>query len=603
MAAGRIVVSHVSTDVRERVRQRTGLELPIIEATPENVCETIVGIVDDADRATLLASLGPAFVEQVHGGRLSAETLVPFVNSYVVKHVAPVANRSRGRIVMLVDNNVAPDSRVQKQARSAAERGWDVTLLGHKRGPGPTRWKLGKAKVQLVEVGTGLARQNNLMRGGHLRSPLAYNGRDKAAYRVQQVKARKADLRVRRAAARLERDDTTGAIRPRAPHVDLFARRLWLAAARRWVDLRATKTQELYDRRTTMDAPLDRLATSFWLKAMGDRSWRRLDPGLWEWELAYSPIIDRLKPDIIHANDFRMLGVGARAAMRARAKGRDTKLVWDAHEFLPGIKPWDSHPRWHIAQQAHEREYARQADAVITVSEDLADLLVSEHGLATRPTVILNAPDVGVGTRTKGSTLREACGIASAIPLLVYSGTAAPQRGLDIMVQALGVLNDVHVALVVSAPKSAYVTSLRERAAALSASERLHVLPYVPVDQIVCFLSGADAGVIPILHFLNHEIALITKFLEYSHARLPIVVSDVKTMAETVRRTGQGEVFEAENLDDFVRAVKAVLAAPEHYRQAYDAPGLLEAWTWENSATVLDAVFDRLRSEQLNSRG
>ena len=81
------------------------------------------------------------------------------------------------------------------------------------------------------------------------------------------------------------------------------------------------------------------------------------------------------------------------------------------------------------------------------------------------------------------------------------------------------------------------------------------------------FLSGADAGVIPIRHFPNHEIALITKFFEYSHARLPIVVSDVKTMAETVRRTGQGEVFEADNLEDFVRAVRAVLADPESYRR------------------------------------
>lgn len=601
MAAGRIVVSHVATDVREHVRQRTGRELPIIEATPENVCETIIGIVDDHDPASVMASLGPAFVRQVHDGRLSAEVLGSFVNDHVVSQATRVASHSRGRIVMLVDNNVTPDSRVQKQARSAAERGWDVTLLGHKRGTGRTRWKLGKAKVQLVEVGTGLAKQRNLMRGGHLRSPLAYHGRDLAAYRVQQVKARKADWSVRRAAARLATDDTSRAIRPRAEQVSLFARRLWLAAARRWVDLRATKTVELYDRRKTMDAPLDRWTTSFWLKAMGDRSWRWLDPSLWEWELAYGPIIDRLKPDIIHANDFRMLGVGARAAMRARAKGRDTKLVWDAHEFLPGIEPWNSHPRWHIAQQAHEREYARQADAVITVSEKLADLLVSEHGLATRPTVVLNAPDVGGTAATKGS-LREACGIASAIPLLVYSGTAAQKRGLDIMVEALAVLTDVHIALVVPAPKSAYVTSLRERAAALRASERLHVLPYVPVDHIVSFLSGADAGVIPILHFPNHEIALITKFLEYSQARLPIVVSDVKTMAETVRRTGQGEVFEAENLDDFIRAVKAVLAAPEHYRQAYDAPGLLEQWTWENSAAVLDAIFDRLRREQLNTR-
>ncbi len=603
MAAGRIVVSHVSTNVREHVRKRTGLELPIIEATPENICETIIGIVDDADSAGR-ASLGPAFVKQVHDGRLSAETLAPFLSNHVAKQTTTVANGSRGRIVMLVDNNVTPDSRVQKEARSTAERGWDVILLGRKRGTGPTRWKLGKAKVRLVELGTGLAKQRHLMRGGHLRSPLAYRQRELAAYRVQQVRASTADLAVQRAATRLDRANTAGTMRPRAEQASLLVRRLWLAAARRWVDLRATKTLKLYDRRTAMDGSLDRWITSFWRKAMGDRSWRRLDPSLWEWELAYGPIIDRLKPDIIHANDFRMLGVGARAAMRARAKGRDTKLVWDAHEFLPGIKPWNPNPRWHIAQRAHEREYARRADAVITVSEDLAKLLVSEHGLVTRPAVVLNAPDVRLGTTAaKGPSLRESCGISSAVPLLVYSGAAAPQRGLDMLVEALSVLTDVHVALVVSAPKSAYITSLRGRAAALSASERLHVLPYVPHDQVVSFLSGADAGVIPILHFPNHEIALITKFLEYSHARLPIVVSDVKTMAETVQRTGQGEVFEAENLLDFARAVKAVLAAPDRYRQAYDAPGLLEEWTWENSAAVLDRVFDQLRSEQLNHQG
>ena len=124
-----------------------------------------------------------------------------------------------------------------------------------------------------------------------------------------------------------------------------------------------------------MASPLDRFTPALWRRAMGDRSWRRLEPGLWERELAYGPIIDQLKPDIIHANDFRMLGVAARALLRARAKGRDTKLVWDAHEFLPGIKPWSTNPRWHVAHMAHEREYARYADAVITVSEALADLL------------------------------------------------------------------------------------------------------------------------------------------------------------------------------------------------------------------------------------
>ena len=73
---------------------------------------------------------------------------------------------------------------------------------------------------------------------------------------------------------------------------------------------------------------------------------------------------------------------------------------------------------------------------------------------------------------------------------------------------------------------------------------------------------------------------MITKFFEYSHARLPIVVSDVKTMAEAARATGQGEVFRAQDVGDYVRAVQTVLADPGRYRAAYTVPGLLEKQTW-----------------------
>lgn len=65
-------------------------------------------------------------------------------------------------------------------------------------------------------------------------------------------------------------------------------------------------------------------------------------------------------------------------------------------------------------------------------------------------------------------------------------------------------------------------------------------------------------------------------------------------MAETVRRTGQGEVFVAEDLDDFVRAVEAVLADPARYRAVYDQPGFLEEWTWAKQAETLDGVYERL---------
>ncbi len=59
---------------------------------------------------------------------------------------------------MLVDNVVEGDSRVQKQARSAAERGWDVILLGKSPDKKPHRWKVGEARVRLVPVPTPLTR-------------------------------------------------------------------------------------------------------------------------------------------------------------------------------------------------------------------------------------------------------------------------------------------------------------------------------------------------------------------------------------------------------------------------------------------------------------
>ena len=51
----------------------------------------------------------------------SVESFTVFLDAAVEPRV-PVPTRSRGRIVMLVDNSVTVDSRVQKQARSAAAR-------------------------------------------------------------------------------------------------------------------------------------------------------------------------------------------------------------------------------------------------------------------------------------------------------------------------------------------------------------------------------------------------------------------------------------------------------------------------------------------------
>lgn len=65
---------------------------------------------------------------------------------------------------MLVDNGVLGDSRVQKVARSAADAGWSVTLLGRSLNGQPQRWWLGDAEVRLLPMPDPLARQSVLRR-------------------------------------------------------------------------------------------------------------------------------------------------------------------------------------------------------------------------------------------------------------------------------------------------------------------------------------------------------------------------------------------------------------------------------------------------------
>ncbi|MGN9811319.1 glycosyltransferase family 4 protein [Micromonospora sp. BQ11] len=441
---------------------------------------------------------------------------------------------------MLVDNGVEGDSRVQKAARSAAEAGWDVTLLGCARTDAERDWRLGPAHVRVLPLG-GPAAAGAAPRG------------------VRGLRRRLVD--------------------------------------RGGLPLRAARLAR---------RPVEHAQVALWRTVHGDRAWRRLEPGLWNYERAFGPVIDALAPDLIHAHDFRMLGVAARAVRRARAAGRDVRLVWDAHEWLPGARPRRDNARWLPAHLAYVREYVGAVDAVVTVSDTLADLLRAEHALAEPPTVLLNAPAVTEVPPADGGPvpdLRQLCGVGPDTPLLVYSGAMAAQRGVGDVVAALPRLDGVHLALVAGDPSAAYVLKVRAAAARLGVADRVHAVPYVPHWQVPAFLSAADVGLIPLHHWPNHEIALITKFFEYAHARLPIVVSDVKAMADTVRVTGQGEVFRARDIADLARAVRAVLADPRRYRSVYDGPDSpLPGWTWEAQAGRLDALYRRLLDTAAASR-
>jgi hypothetical protein len=79
MASRRLVMGHVDDFTRARVRETTGLELPVHEATIESLEAELRRAAAEPERFESSRMAGPAFVEAVHDGGLSASAMAPFL--------------------------------------------------------------------------------------------------------------------------------------------------------------------------------------------------------------------------------------------------------------------------------------------------------------------------------------------------------------------------------------------------------------------------------------------------------------------------------------------------------------------------------------------
>ena len=80
MAAGRVVVAHVTEQVRAHVKQATGLELPIVQADANNLESVLRSILVRPRSYQAQAAAGIEFVRAVHDGRRSARVLASFLS-------------------------------------------------------------------------------------------------------------------------------------------------------------------------------------------------------------------------------------------------------------------------------------------------------------------------------------------------------------------------------------------------------------------------------------------------------------------------------------------------------------------------------------------
>ncbi|MFC3492402.1 glycosyltransferase family 4 protein [Glycomyces rhizosphaerae] len=487
------------------------------------------------------------------------------------------------RVVMVVPNRIDGDSRVQKAAASIAAAGWETHLIGVSVTGKQEPYEQDGATIHKIPLPKMDPPRSLRRHVAAFRFPFAYSDIERAKRRERHVKA-----------ARLELDALRGGGPVRGGvRLPLLVHRAGRRLERAWIGGRArqTKKREKYLGR---EGRLERIERRWWGALLGDRAWRRLDVNMQRFELAFRPAILALEPDLLHAHDAYSVGVCVRAAEQLRRWGKTVKVVYDAHEFVPGHEGLA--PNKLEAQSRWERQYLPGADAVVTVSHPLAKLLQERHGLEREPSVVYNAPLAHPAPRPDPGDLRSDCGLDAHTPLAVYIGWASPERQIEVIVEAARLVPGLHVAFMVSRhTTNPYVKRLQALGEEYGISDRLHFRGYVDYEDLPKFISTADMGIHPMpTGSVNHEIALPNKFFEYCHARLPLVVTTVKTLSAEVRRLGNGEVFTSGDARSLADAIERILADRDGYRRAYKDPALLEEYSWEHQALEYARIYERL---------
>ena len=341
----------------------------------------------------------------------------------------------------------------------------------------------------------------------------------------------------------------------------------------------AATAPALADRGVRMDVAylLDRVGFQDDLTAAGVGVHRVVGTGRVAQTRALLRLARDLSPDLVHTTLYEADLTGRLAAAAARVPVVSSLVnaaYGPEHLAAPGLRPWKVR-----AAQAADVATARLVRRFHAISGYVADtmarrLLVPRE----RIEVIPRGRDLGrLATRTAAARrkVRDGLGVADSTPVLLAAARHEYQKGLDVLVTALGeVRRERPDALLLVAGRFGDESD-RIRAAA----DRAGVAPAVrllgPREDVPELMGAADVFVAP-----SRWEGLGSAALEAMGVGVPLVVSDVPALRELVGSADCAVLVRPEDPGALARGILGCLcdpsstaertkAAPERFRSQY----------------------------------
>lgn len=276
--------------------------------------------------------------------------------------------------------------------------------------------------------------------------------------------------------------------------------------------------------------------------------------------IPFSPTIDRLldklRPDVIHAQHPVLLGNLA----RVKARQLRVPLVYTLHAqywhygiYMPIRflrKPYNNF----IAGQV--KRYMRRSDHIIAPSESLRNLIVKKFQVKKPITVIPTGIDLKSYDLTKRSNFRQKFGWGNEF-VIISTGRLAPEKNWVDLIratqQAIKTHPEIRLILLGDGPQR---NALTRQAEELGLAEKVEFVGMVPYEEVANYLVASDLFAFT---SLTETQGLVT--LEALAAGLPVVAYDAIGTRDVVVDGVNGKLTPA-NSEALASAIVDLTQAP-----------------------------------------
>lgn len=198
----------------------------------------------------------------------------------------------------------------------------------------------------------------------------------------------------------------------------------------------------------------------------------------------------------------------------------------------------------------------RPCARVVAVSADLGERVAALGIPRDRIVVVRNAVDGERFTIRDREHARVRLGLPIGAPLILYAGYLVPEKGVDILVDAMAVLprRDVHLVMLGDGPLR---RSLRSRVRSRGLADRVHLRGAVPPEAVPEFMAACDLLCLP-----SRREGCPNVVLEALASGRPVVASRVGGVPELVRDDESGVLVAPDDPAALAAGLARALARP-----------------------------------------